>query len=409
MGRALHKLTAREVETISKPGRHSDGGGLYLVVSKAGHRKWVFISIRNGKRQDMGLGKAGRGGVSLAQAREAAAKAREMLAAGEDPIAVRRKNSREAARVPTFGEVADKLVETMAPEWRNAKHRYQWAMTLTKYAASLRNLPVDSIGTEEVLGVLKSLWTTRPETASRLRGRIERVLDAAKALGHRSGENPALWRGHLANLLPKRQKLTRGHHAAMPFSEMPAFMAKLRERDAFAARALEFTILTAARSGEVYGARWSEISLDAKVWIVPANRMKAGRAHRVPLTLEVMRILEEAAKLRDDESPGALVFPNRQAKKPMSDMAMRMLLRRMGFDAITVHGFRSSFRDWAGERTHFQREVIEAALAHIVGDETERAYRRGDALEKRRDLMEAWAAFCRTEPIARKSSYISRV
>jgi integrase len=394
MGRALHRLTARTVETITKPGRHSDGGGLYLVVSKEGHRKWVFISTRNGKRQDMGLGKAGKGGVSLAQAREAAAKARELLAAGEDPLAARRHASREAARVPTFGEVADKLVETMASEWRNAKHRYQWAMTLTKYAAPLRVLPVNAIGTEEVLQVLKPIWTTRPETASRLRGRIERVLDAAKALGHRSGENPALWRGHLANLLPKRQKLTRGHHAALPFAEVPAFMEKLRGRDAFAARALEFTILTAARSGEVYGARWSEIDWSAKVWTVPANRMKAGRAHRVPLTPAVMSILEVAVKLRADDRPDALVFPSRQAGQPMSGMAMKMLLRRMGYDAITVHGFRSSFRDWAGERTHFAREVAEAALAHVIGDETERAYRRGDALEKRRELMEAWAAFC---------------
>ncbi len=408
MGRALHKLTAREVETISKPGRHSDGGGLYLVVSKEGHRKWVFISIRNGKRQDMGLGKAGKGGVSLAQAREAAAKAREQLAAGEDPVAVRRKNNREVARVPTFGEIADKLVETMAPEWRNAKHRYQWAMTLTKYAAPLRDLPVDRVGTEEVLQVLRPLWTRRPETASRLRGRIERVLDAAKALGHRSGENPALWRGHLANLLPKRQKLTRGHHSALPFSEMPVFMEKLRGRDAFAARALEFTILTAARSGEVYGARWSEIDWDAKVWSVPANRMKIGRAHRVPLTPETMRILEMAAKLRTDDQPDALVFPSRQAGKPMSDMAMRMLLRRMGYDAITVHGFRSSFRDWAGERTHFPREVAEAALAHVIGDETERAYRRGDALDKRRELMRAWAAFCEPMSDAKVVSFVKQ-
>jgi integrase len=259
-----------------------------------------------------------------------------------------------------------------------------------------------------VLQVLKPIWTTRPETASRLRGRIERVLDAAKALGHRSGENPALWRGHLANLLPKRQKLTRGHHAALPFSELPAFMVKLRERDAFAARALEFTILTAARSGEVYGARWSEIDWDAKVWTVPANRMKAGRAHRVPLTPAVMRILEVAAKLRTDDGLDVLVFPSRKAGQPMSGMAMKMLLRRMGYDAITVHGFRSSFRDWAGERTHFPWEVAEAALAHVIGDETERAYRRGDALEKRRELMEAWAAFCESQPDNNVVSLIRR-
>jgi integrase len=394
MGRTIHKLTARSVETITKPGRHSDGGGLYLVVTKEGHRKWVFISIRNGKRQDMGLGRAGRGGVSLAKAREAAAAAREALATGADPLAARRAAERERARVPTFGEMADHLIASMTPEWRNEKHRAQWSMTLTKYAAPLRVLPVDKVTTEDVLQVLKPLWTTRPETASRLRGRIERVLDAAKALGQRSGENPALWRGHLANLLPKRQKLTRGHHAAMPFVDVPAFMAKLRERDALAARALEFLILTAARSGEVYGARWSEIDLDNKVWTVPAARMKAGRVHRVPLTSRAVAILEEAAKLRADDIADALIFPGRRSGRPMSVMAMEMLLRRMGHDAVTVHGFRSSFRDWAGECTHFPREVAEAALAHVVGDETERAYRRGDALAKRRELMEAWAAFC---------------
>jgi integrase len=394
MGRAIHKLTTRQVETIAKPGRHSDGGGLYLVVSKEGRRKWVFISIRNGKRQDMGLGSAAKGAVSLAKAREAAALAREAVAAGRDPIAARRAAARDGARLPTFGQVADELVTSLTPEWRNEKHRAQWAMTLTKYAAPLRDIPVDRVATDDVLRALKPLWTTRPETASRLRGRIERVLDAAKALGHRSGENPALWRGHLANLLPRRQKLTRGHHAAMPYGEVPAFVGRLREREALAALALEFTIVTAARSGETYGARWSEIDLDSRVWTVPAARMKGGREHRVPLTERAIEIVDEVAKLRSTGVPDGLVFPGRRPGRPLSVMAMEMLLRRMGQDGVTVHGFRSSFRDWAGECTSFPREIAEAALAHVVGDQTERAYRRGDALEKRRGLMEAWASFC---------------
>jgi integrase len=253
---------------------------------------------------------------------------------------------------------------------------------------------VDEIDTAAILDVLKSLWTAKPETASRLRGRIEAVLDAAKAQGHRSGENPAAWRGHLAHLLAKRTVLSRGHHAALPYADLPAFMAELRDRDAMAALALEFCILTATRSGEVLGAEWAEIDLTAKVWTIPAARMKAAREHRVPLSDRAHAILAKLAEAKTS----AFVFPGQRAGKPLSNMAMEMVLRRMKRDAVTVHGFRSAFRDWAGNETSFPREIAEAALAHVVGDKAEQAYRRGDALEKRRALMSAWASHCETAP-----------
>lgn len=388
MARETNRLSARGVATIATPGRHADGGGLYLVVDKSGAKRWVFLFRQAGRLREMGFG--GLSAVPLAKARELAAAARATVQAGGDPIAARRQ---EAPSIPTFGEMADQFIATMEPEFRNAKHVAQWRMTLTTYAEPLRGKAVDAITTDDVLAVLKPLWATKQETASRLRGRIERVLDAAKAKGHRSGENPALWRGHLSNLLPKRRKLNRGHHAAMDFSEVPAFVARLRERKATSARALEFTILTAARSGETLGATWREIDLKSRVWTVPGERMKGGREHRVPLSGAVLAILEEMGKT--GREPDAYVFSGARHGRPLSNMAMDMILRRLKVD-ITVHGFRSSFRDWCGELSPYPRELAEAALAHIVGDETERAYRRGDALEKRRGMMDAWAAFCST-------------
>jgi integrase len=270
-------------------------------------------------------------------------------------------------------------------------------MTLRDYAAPLRRLPVDKITTDDVLAVLKPLWNDRPETASRLRGRIERVLDAAKAQGLRAGENPARWRGHLDQLLPRRQRLTRGHHAAMNYADVPAFIANLQSRQAVAARALEFAILTAARSGEVLGARWDEFDLDRAVWTVPANRMKAGREHRVPLSRRALRIV----KALHETVAGEFVFPGQRSGKPLSAMALEMVLRRMKVDGVTVHGFRSAFRDWSAECTNFTNEVCEAALAHVIENKAEAAYRRGDLFDKRRKLMEAWAAHC-TAPKAGK-------
>jgi integrase len=396
MGRQIDKLTARRVETVKAPGRHSDGGGLYLNVTESGAKSWLFMFKKAGRRREMGLGSAQ--SVPLARARALAAAARQHIAAGHDPLAMRVKPASM-----TFGEAATALVESMSSSWRNAKHRAQWAMTLTVYAAPLSSLPAADVTTDEVLGVLQPLWLTKPETASRLRGRIERTLDFAKARGMRFGENPARWRGHLEALLPKRPKLTRGHHKALPFADMPKFMTELRKREGTAPAALEFGILNAARSGEVLGAKWSELDLQARIWTIPADRMKAGRAHRVPLSNRSAQILKSMSQVRISD----FVFPGSKAARPLSVMALEMVLRRMKVDS-TVHGFRSAFRDWAGESTAFPREIAEAALAHLVGDEVERAYRRGDALEKRRALMEAWASFCTSEPTAKVVAFIKR-
>jgi integrase len=381
------RLTARTVAT-AKAGRHADGLGLYLAVSETGARKWVYRFTIAGRVSEMGLGSGS--AVTLAEARATAAEQRKLLAAGVNPLDAKRKATAFDGGKPTFGQVADAVIASKAPEWRNPKHRAQWVMTLETYAGLLRSRPVDQIDTDAVLAVLRPIWQEKPETASRLRGRIEAVLDAAKAQGHRTGENPAAWRGHLSHLLPKRGVLTRGHHAAMAYQDVPAFIGQLREREALAAMALEFCILTATRSGEVLGARWCEIDLAAKVWAVPAARMKAAREHRIPLSDRALAILEKLAQAKT----GEFVFPGQRVGKSLSGMAMEMCLRRMNLDAVTVHGFRSAFRDWAGNETHFPREVAEAALAHVVGDKAEQAYRRGDALEKRRGLMAAWASYC---------------
>jgi integrase len=395
----MGRLTARKVET-AKPGVYVDGQGLRLIVGATGGRKWIFRFMRRGRSQEMGLGGAG---VSLAVARERAADARRMLVAGQNPIDGARL-AREGR--PTFGQVADDFLSAKQSEWRNAKHRSQWEMTLQRYCSPLRSVPVDEIDTAAVLKVLQPLWASIPETASRVRGRIETVLDAARARGligpHEA--NPARWRGHLDKLLPKRQKLTRGHHAAMPFAEVPQFMARLRKRDAVAALALEFTILTAARTSEALGARWDEIDFKQSIWTVPAARTKGGRAHRVALSRQALAVLKKL----DTARTGEYIFPGQRPGTPLSGMAMEMILRRMKIDGVTVHGFRSSFRDWCGEVSTFPREVAEAALAHVAGDQMERAYRRGDALEKRRALMEAWATYCKPKEgnvvsIARRS------
>jgi integrase len=376
-------LTARKVET-AKPGRYGDGANLYLVVSKTGARKWVLRFTWRGTPKEMGLGSATN--VSLADARDRAANARRKIAQGINPIEARKR----ASGIPTFGEVADDVCQSLSEGFRNEKHKAQWKSTLKSYAGPLRAKPVDTIGTDDVLAVLKPIWTVKPETASRVRGRIEKVLDAAKAKGFRNGENPARWRGHLDHLLPRRSKLARGHHAAMPYEDVAGFITKLRKREATAGLALELCILTAARSGEILGMQWSEIDFDKEVWTVPANRMKAGREHRVPLSPRVVAILRQLEELK----AGEFVFPGQARNKPLSNMAMEMMLRRMNIQDATVHGFRSSFRDWAGNVSNFPREVVETALAHVVGDKAEQAYRRGDALEKRRKLMEAWSAYC---------------
>lgn len=382
----MAKLNARFVET-ARPGKYGDASakGLQLVVAPTGARRWVLRFMSQGKSREMGLGAFPE--VSLADAREKALAARKLVKNGVDPIADRQRDQ----GLPTFGELADEVVAEQSRGFRNEKHRAQWTMTLTVYAAPLRSKPVDRVQTSDVLAVLNPIWLEKPETASRLRGRIERVLNAAKAKGYRTGENPAAWRGHLENLLPRQSKLSRGHHAALPYADVPAFVARLRDREAVAALALEFAILTATRSGEVLNARWAEIDLDAKVWTVPAARMKAGREHRVPLSDPALSILAKLSATKVSE----FIFPGQRRDRPLSGMAMEMVLRRMGVaDHVTVHGFRSSFRDWAGNETHFPRELPEHALAHVIGDKAEQAYRRGDALEKRRSLMDAWASQC---------------
>ena len=383
MARALHKLadiTARSERL--KPGRHSDGGGLYLNVSRSGSKSWLFMWARDGKRREMGLGPYP--AVSLGAARRAAAEHRISVAAGRDPIAERDKETE-----PTFGECADMFIASMEHSWRNEKHRDQWRMTLEAYCASIRPKRVSAINTDDVLSVLAPIWNEKPETASRLRGRVERVLDFAKARGWRSGENPALWRGHLRNILPPRRRLTHGHLPAMPYAEIPVFLERVRHTQAMAARALEFAILTAARSGEVFGATWDELDLDKSLWTIPGRRMKAGKEHRVPLSERAVELLRPLHATRVSQ----YVFPGQKPGRPLSNMAMEMLLRRLKVEGVTVHGFRSAFRDWCGEETSFPRDVAEMALAHSVGDSVERAYRRGDAIEKRRKLMEAWANY----------------
>lgn len=379
----MRKLTARRVET-AKPGKFGDGGGLQLVVAPSGAKKWVLRFLWQSRPREMGLGSYPE--VSLADAREKALAGRRLARSGVDPIAARKKSE----RVTTFGELADEIAGRLAEGFRNAKHKAQWRMTLTVYAEPLRAKPVDKIETADVLAVLQPIWQAKPETASRLRGRIERILNAAKAKGYRTGENPAAWRGHLENLLPKPSPLSRGHHAAMRYQDVPTFVAKLREREAVAGLALEFAILTAARSSEILGARWFEIDLDANVWTIPAERMKAAREHRVPLSEPALAILRKV----NEATVSDYVFLGQRPGKPLSVMALEMVLRRMGIEEATVHGFRSAFRDWAGNETHFPREVAEHALAHVIGDKAEQAYRRSDALARRRELMDAWARHC---------------
>jgi integrase len=390
MARKINRLNARTVATITENGRHADGGGLYLSISPNGGRRWVFLYRWRGKLTEIGFGSAR--DVPLARARELAREARGNLAEGINP-----KDARKSSEGTTFGECADQVIEAMRPSWRNEKHAAQWEMTLRDYAAPLRRLPVDKVSTDDVFSVLKPLWKDKPETASRLRGRIERVLDAAKAKGLRGGENPARWRGHLNQLLPKRQRLTRGHHAAMPYSDVPAFIKDLQSRRGTATLTLEFTILTAARSGEVLGARWPEFDLDRAIWTVPGDRMKAGREHRVPLSRRALKIV----KMMEENRNGEFVFPGEKVGRPLSVMALEMVLRRMKIENATVHGFRSSFRDWAAECTNCPNEVCEAALAHVIENKAEAAYRRGDLFEKRRKLMDVWGDYCTTPKVGK--------
>lgn len=397
MPRKLHNaLTAVTVKN-AKPGRHADGAGLHLLVKDSGARSWVFRFMLNGKTRDVGLGPAaGADAISLAAARDKAAALRLTVKSGVDPLAERERQAAEAlaavqaAKIAgiTFKQVAEDYIAANEEGWRNEKHRQQWRSTLATYVyPSIGDLPVAEVATAHVLQILEPIWKNKAETASRVRGRMETILDAARARGYREGENPARWRGHIAQILPARSRLTRGHHKALPYDSVPEFVGKLRAREAVAALTLEFLILTAARTGEVIGAKWTEVDLDKAIWTVPAARMKAGKEHRVPLSGRAVEILKETKQLRKE-----WLFPAARGGK-LSGMAMAMLLRRMDVD-VTVHGFRSAFRDWASECTSYAHEVAEMALAHTIENKVERAYRRGDLFEKRRRLMDDWATYC---------------
>jgi integrase len=395
-------LTARRVETAKTPGLLADGGGLYLQVTPSGAKTWIYRFQRSGRRRDMGLGSVVL--YSLAEARRKAADARRLVAEGIDPIeqraALAAAEAATAAKAMTFEDAARAYIKAHQAGWRSPKSLAAWTGTLGTFVyPTLGALPVQLVDVGLVMKAIEPIWATKPETASRVRGRIEAVLDWATTRGYRSGENPARWRGHLENLLPKKNKIRRvAHHAALPYAKLSDFMTELREQQGVAARALEFAILTAARTAEVIGARWDEINLAECLWTIPADRMKAGRRHRVPLSGSSLAVLERMAAIRQN----AFVFPGDRPERPISNMSMLMLLRRMGIGDFTVHGFRSTFSDWCAEQTTTPSEVREMALAHAVPDEVEAAYRRGDLFEKRRQLAEAWARFCKAPPAARR-------
>ncbi len=422
---AANKLTVQGLRSLKEPGRYSDGAGLYFMIDPSGRTsRWVFRFTLNGRTTEMGLG--GYPAISLADAREKAAEIRKTVKAGVDPVAEKRvaraeaRADRERAAIPTFGQCADDYIRRHAAGWKNPKHADQWRMSLTKLAAPIRDLRVDEVDKGAIIKLLDPIWDRTPETASRLRGRIEIVLDDARVRGHISEDkaNPARWHGNLKISFGKRPKNVE-HHAALPYAQAPEFMVKLKSQTSVSAMALEFMILTAARTGEIVGARWDEINFETAVWTVPAERMKPGKPHRVPLSAPAIDVLRKLEKVRTND----FVFPGQTEGTPISNAAMMAVLRRIAMAEakargeethirvaasgrkstklkrlyfkpdVTVHGFRSTFRDWAGEETDFPREVCEAALSHAIGDETEEAYRRGDALKKRRQLMDAWAKY----------------
>jgi integrase len=415
--RAGNRLMATQVKALldkGQVGRHPDGNRLYLVVTGKGRGWWMLRYMaatlsKAGKplSREMGLGPADPNsvdGYTLAEARERADEARRLLRDGIDPLTHRKAEEaaqKRAAEIRrTFREAAEACIAAKAPEWGNEKHAAQWRATLTTYAyPKLGDTAVSAIAMEDVKGVLEPIWTKKAETATRVRGRIEAVLDYATVHGWREGPNPARWKGNLALALARKSKVAKvEHHAALPWKDVAAFLAALRAQQGTAALALAFTILTATRTGEVLGARWSEIDLAERVWTIPAGRMKAGKEHRVPLSTAAVEILHGQAAVRPEGDEDGCVFPGQLAEKPLSNMAMLKVLERMKRADLTVHGFRSTFRDWAGEATHHPREVIEHALAHRLKDKAEAAYQRGDLFEKRRVLMADWAAFLEKKP-----------
>lgn len=397
----MHKLTARSLDKLIKeasPGLIGDGGGLYLQVGKTGGLSWLYRFQLNGSRRAMGLGKHPE--VSLAQARERAANARKQVADGIDPIEAK-EHAQLAAKAAqnkalTFQQCAAEYIDAHRSSWKSIKHAQQWENTLSTYAYPfIGDKPVSAVTTDDVLTILKPIWASKNETASRVRNRIELIIAAAKARKRFEGENPAQWKGHLDKLLAKRKQVAQvEHHAALPYSQLPTFFRSLETAEGMAAQALQFTILTACRTSEVLNAQWSEMDLASALWTIPASRMKARREHKVPLSDAAVAVLERVARVQDNP----FVFPGMKEGRPLSNLAMLMLLRRMDLGHLTVHGFRSSFRDWAAEETAFPNMVAEMALAHTVGSAVEAAYRRGDLLEKRRAMMQAWADYVETQP-----------
>jgi len=376
-------LSAVRVRSLNVPGRYADGNGLYLVVDPSGAKRWLLRIVVQGKRRDIGLG--GLSLVGLAEAREKALVYRKLAREGGDPLEERQKVK---VVVPTFAEAAEAVHADHKASWKNDKHAAQWISTLTSYALPIiGEKKVDIIDTPDILKVLAPIWLTKPETARRVRQRIGTVFDWAKAAGHRKGENPI---EGVTKGLPKQPE-KKNHHEALPYAEVPAFVKELQalDSDEIVRLAFEFLILTASRTGEVVGAYWTEIDEAQKLWLIPAKRMKAGREHRVPLSPRSLELLEQAKRVSAQSN---FIFPGRHYDKPISNMAFLMLIRRLE-RTITAHGFRSSFRDWASEATSFPREVAEMALAHTIENKVEAAYRRGDLLEKRREMMAAWATF----------------
>lgn len=404
--RTLFRLSATKVSNLNERGYYADGGGLYFRVSEFNTRLWAFRYKRSGKAREMGLGAYP--DVSLKEARERAEEARKLLRDDIDPIDRRQaaRSAMLAARETalTFEQCASAYIAIKEHEWKNAKHGDQWRNTLTTYAFPvIGSLLVAHVEQTHILQILEPIWTTKTETATRLRGRIESVLDYATVRGYRKGDNPARWRGHLDKLLATPSKVTKvEHHAALPYTEVGAFMAALRQQAGMGARALEFAIITAARSGEVRGATWAEVDMDQSVWIIPDTRMKAGREHRIPLSDAAVELLRLLPRIEGSE----LLFPNTKGTE-LSDMTLTAVLRRMGRQ-VTAHGFRSTFRDWAGETTAYPLEVIEHALAHQLKDKAEAAYARGTLFSKHRRLMADWAKYCATIATAASVIPISR-
>jgi len=397
--RSIGRFSARKFGALAEAGRYSDGGGLYLQIGAGGARSWIFRFQLNGMVRDMGLGSAAI--IGLADARGFAGDCRALVARGIDPIAERRQRQQaralQAASALTFEQCARAVIEAKRSSWRSAKHAAQWERSLETYAFPLLGkLPVGEIDTELVIKVLGPIWETKNKTAGRIRERIETVLDAAKARGARKAENSARWRGHLENLLakPRGSRQVR-HHPALPYTEIGSFVALLRSHTSTPARALEFLILTATRTNETLGAQWAEIDAGRAVWIIPGTRIKTGREHKIPLTAPALALLKKL----HDQRVNDYVFPGKRGNKPLCHMVFSKLLSKMERSDVTAHGFRSTFKDWASEKTNFPREVSEMALSHAIGSQVEAAYRRGDLLGKREKLMAAWAAYC-DKPIA---------